>query len=406
MRVLYVTPYVPSPVRVRPFQLIRALAALGHEVHLVALQPPEDAWADLDTLGHVLAGVEVLPLTRAQTILNAARALPTGRPLQAAYADWPHARVRLAEVAAAVRPDVIHVEHLRGAALAQELGGGVPLVLDAVDSISRLCDLAARHAPGRGQRLVARLERGATRRFEKRLPAIFDRIVVTSRADADAFRDVGVTEADLGRFAVVPNGVDLEYFGPLAPSPGRPTVLFSGKLSYHANAAAALRLATRVMPEVWRARPDTGLLLAGKDPPRVIRDLARDPRVEVTGYLNDLRPCFGRATVSAAPLVYGVGVQNKVLEALACARPVVTTPEVSGALGGAMDFVLEARDDAGTAGAIVRLLDDDSLRVRLGNAGRAYVERHHHWRSSAERLVDTYLAAGARPRERATRRTG
>src|SRR5262249_5904294 len=154
----------------------------------------------------------------------------------------------------------------------------------------------ARLAPGRAQRLMAKMDVHRTRRFEARAPRLFDRTLVTSPRDAHAFAQLpGAAAHD--RIATLPNGVDTEYFYPTATTT-RDAVVFSGKLSYHANTAAVLRLVERVMPLIWARRPNTSVILAGKDPPEVIRALASDPRVQVTGYLDDLRPVFARAAVA------------------------------------------------------------------------------------------------------------
>ena len=118
---------------------------------------------------------------------------------------------------------------------------------------------------------------------------------------------------------VLPNGVDLDYFCP-SPEPRRPaTVVISGKMSYHANVTAALHLVEGIMPLVWRERPGVKVTIVGANPPRPIRQLAqRFPgQVEVTGTVPDVRPYLRRASLAAAPVPYGAGIQNKVLEAMA-----------------------------------------------------------------------------------------
>jgi glycosyltransferase involved in cell wall biosynthesis len=393
MRILFLSPYVPSTVRIRPYSWIRALAGLGHEVHLIALRPPEDAWAPDDELRRCCASVRILPLSRGKTLVNALATLPTMRPLQLAYSHCPAAEREAAALAARGAFDVVHIEHLRGVALAARLRQ-VPTVWDAVDSISALFTETARLAPGRGQRLMARLDLGRTRRFEARAPRRFDRVLVTSPRDAQAFVRLAGASA-LGRIAVIPNGVDTAYFTPDATST-REAVVFSGKLSYHANTAAALRLVQRVMPRVWARYPLTPVIVAGKDPPDVIGRLTNDPRVEVTGFLGDLRPVFARAALAASPLVYGAGIQNKVLEAMACGVPVVTTPDAGAALGAAPGReVALAESDEEFAEAICRLLGERERREAMGDAGRAYVEREHQWPRLGERLAGVYAAAQA-----------
>ncbi|MGE3508966.1 MAG: glycosyltransferase, partial [Vicinamibacterales bacterium] len=233
LRVLFVAPYIPSLVRVRPYQWIRALKRLGHHVHVVALRPPEDRWADVDGLRAVCDTVDVFDLTRQQTLVNAARAVLTGAPLQAAYATHTDAARRIGELAGSGRFDVVHIEHLRGVALAGDVRA-IPVVYDAVDSITGLFEQAAVQAPGRSHRLMATLDLARTRRFEAKVPFRFDRTLVTSHAEAETFVRLAGPAAT-GRLAVLPNGVDLEYFRPAAAPPASseaPRILLSGKMSY------------------------------------------------------------------------------------------------------------------------------------------------------------------------------
>lgn len=394
MRVLFVAPYVPSPVRVRPYHWIRVLSLLGHQVHLVALRPPEDRWAPTEELEAWCDKVELFDLSRFATLVNGVRVVPSTMPFQAAYSIHPMARQRIRELAGSGRFDVVHVEHLRGVALAHDIPD-TPKVLDAVDSISELFEKAAVQAPGRGQRYMARLDLGRTRRFEARLPFVFDRTLVTSSREAAAFlRLAGPAAQD--RLSVLTNGVDVSYFSPATGGSGASDrVLFSGKMSYHANTAAALWLAQEIMPHVWKAHPTAKLVLAGKDPPEALLDLVSDSRIEVTGYVEDMRTELRRASLAVAPLRYGAGIQNKVLEAMACGVPVVATPAVCEALRvrrGTDVLVAETAEDI--AQRIVELLARPALRGEVGDAGRRYVAEHHDWTALGKRLVDLYREAG------------
>jgi glycosyltransferase involved in cell wall biosynthesis len=338
--------------------------------------------------------VDIVALTRIRTIRNVLAALPGRSPLQAAYSRHAGAEALIARLVSSERFDVQHVEHLRAVLLAPG-ATGAPRIWDAVDSIAALADQAASLAPSVGARMVARLELARTRELERRMLHAFDRTVVTTAVDAEAF---GVLDqrAARERIDVIPNGVALDYFLPCPERADPATVLFTGKLSYHANVAAALRLATRIMPLVWRRRPDASLVLAGSDPPARLARLGRDPRIRVTGFVPDLRPYFDRATVAAVPIVYASGIQNKLLEAMASGVPVVGSPRAAAPLAARAPRDLAiASDDEGFARALVSFIDDRSLRERVGLAGRAYVETHHDWRRLVERLVKTYDRARA-----------
>jgi glycosyltransferase involved in cell wall biosynthesis len=274
--------------------------------------------------------------------------------------------------------------------------GAPPLVLDAVDSISLLFERALRRSPSPKARAMALADLGRTKRYEAAYGRNFAQIAITSPEDRWAIETLRAQYDEPGGapISVVPNGVDTEYFAPASEQRDPASILFSGKMSYHANEAAALHLVHEVMPRVWRRRPEARVVIAGADPGARLLALGRDPRVEVTGYVPDLRPYLGRATLAAAPITYGVGVQNKVLEAMACGTPVVAARQATVALAArAEEEILVADSAESFAQQIVRLLENPDAGSALGRAARAYVERRHSWDSSAALLEACYADA-------------
>jgi glycosyltransferase involved in cell wall biosynthesis len=150
------------------------------------------------------------------------------------------------------------------------------------------------------------------------------------------------------------------------------------------------------MPRVWRERPTARLVVAGKDPSPAVQALGQDGRVTVTGFVNDMRPFLCSATIAVAPLIYGTGVQNKVLEAMACGIPVVASPTACDGIGAVAERdLLVGTDDAALADHALTLLRNESLRASLASAGRRYVTTHHHWDELAKRLIGVYADAQA-----------
>jgi len=170
-------------------------------------------------------------------------------------------------------------------------------------------------------------------------------------------------------------------------------VTLTGKMSYHANITAALWLINEIMPRVWAQQPEVRVEIVGSAPGEAVRELAKryPERVTVTGYVSDVAAYLQRCTVAVAPIAYGVGIQNKVLEAMACGAPVVATPQAASALQTeAGRELLLAGDAEEFAAAVLRLLQDEPLREAMGQAGRRYVEQHHSWDAIAalyEQLV-------------------
>ena len=319
--------------------------------------------------------------------------------------------------------DVVHVEHLRGARYGLHvrssifhLPSSIPIVWDAVDCITYLFEQAAGQSRSLFGRLITRLDLPRTRRYEGWLVHQFDRVLATSRLDAEALGDLASDHArgrrsqrahvptfERANVDVLPNGVDLTYFrpapgaGPSTPEQGPPVVVFTGKMSYHANVTAALYLAREIMPLVWAQRPEAQLRIVGKDPTAAVQALTADRRIAVTGAVADMRPHLWSASLAVAPLRYGAGIQNKVLEAMACGTPVVASERAVAALEhvrpGADCLVADAPE--GFAAAMLRVLDDPVLQRDLAAAGRAYVERCHDWDAIAGQLEGYYRDACA-----------
>lgn len=423
MRILFVVPYTPNPIRVRPYEFVRAMLRRGHAVTLATLWTSPSEQDDLNRLAqmgaHVLA--ESMPAWR--SALNSLAALPASTPLQAVY-SWQPALVRtLLAYVREQRFDAIHVEHLRGSryglellACLQTVSMRPPIVWDSVDCISHLFAQAAAQSRSTKGKLMTRFELPRTQRYEAKLVRTFDHTVVTSAIDRAALLELldtrklqssnggSRTHEDVAAaIDVVPNGVDLENFAYCGPE-HRPAnrIVFSGKLSYHANVSAALHLIDDIMPLVWAQRSDAELWLVGKDPAPELRALADKPwgpdrgRVVVTGEVPAMQDYIQGATLAVAPLLYGAGVQNKVLEAMACGAPVVASPQAGQSLSArpGEDFLLASSPDE-FAAAILALLGSPERRRELGLAGRRFVETYHSWDGAVAQLERIYAGCAA-----------
>ncbi len=402
MRVLFVTPYPPSRIRVRGYGFLAQLHS-HHEVTVATQCASEQELADVEALRR--QGYEVLAVVQSkrQAALRSGVALLSSRPIQVAYARSRRFAQAVQDLCARRAFDVVHVEHLRGIASVESIGGMPPLVWDAVDCISLLCKRTITAGPSLKVRAVALLEHRRTRRYEANMLSRLRHIVVSSERDRQAMIEVYRKEMNderssdekLGEgICVLPNGVDLQYFHPMRQESRRSNLVFSGKMSYHANVATAIYLYRQIMPLVWQHRPKATLTIVGSQPPAILQRLAQDPRVEVTGYVDDMRPYVGQADVMLSPMVYSVGIQNKVLEAMAIGTPVVVATQAAAALGAQPGRdLLMASSAQEFADATLLLLDDAALRASLSASGRKYVEQQHDWRVVTGRLVNVYQQA-------------
>jgi sugar transferase (PEP-CTERM/EpsH1 system associated) len=388
MRVLYVTPYLPSSVRIRPLGFIRALSK-RHAITLVTLIHPQMERRFLDEVAPYCEAVHLLTLNRTEALSRCALSLPTTTPLSVAFTQSSKMRRTVRELVRRGGYDLVHVEFARAAPLVRELAPDQAKVYDAVDSMTLASARTFWASHSLPRKAIAAFEWLKFRSYEAWAVRQFDHVLVSSRADWSAL----ATLAPDVPLSILPNGVDSDYFAPreIGGSANPLTIAFLARLSYHANVSSILHFYRRVLPLIRAEYPDVRLLLIGRDPTPEVQALAADPLVDITGYVPDVRPFLARATVAISPMRVGAGVSNKVLEAMAMGLPVVATTLATDALAAEHDRELLIADyPADFADMVNALLSSPRLRRRIGRQARAYVEKHHRWPAIAERLEAIY----------------
>ena len=395
MRIAYIVPYVPNPIRTRSYNLINQLASLGHEVAVFTLGSSKGDLIDAQGLKGHCREVYYYSQPVWRSLLNSAAALPSRKPLQSVYSWQPAMARQIAQRASRNEFDIVHIEHLRGSRFGLFLKSklpNMPVVWDSVDCISHLFQQAAKQSRSFFGKFMTRFELSRTRRAEGDLACRFDHMLVTAPSDRNALLGLVPLGKSPSEISVLPNGVDLEYFHPSAEFQRDPeTIIFSGKMSYHANISMAKYLVEEIMPRIWKFRPAARLYIVGKDPAPAIKKMTRNPLITVTGTVDDIRPFLWRATVSVVPLLYGAGIQNKILEAMATGTPVVTTCQALSALQAQPGKDLFVSDDPdGFSQAILQLIENRDLQQKTADAGVIYIRTFHSWASIVSQLVDIY----------------
>lgn len=375
LRILYIGPHPPSPIAVRPWLFLRALAQ-RHQVDLITL----GASPETSRVWPAAQGFRARPIDRLLALRHAPDA---AFPLQAMAVESKAMERAIRRAIDQGGYDVVHVEHARALHMVPRAAWPA-LLFDAVDCLYQLFAQAAPYQRA-ALRPVFRTESRRLARFEAEAISRTARVLVASRRDASGLRAL---QAD-APLAVLRNPVDLTAFRP-AIRRSLNTVVFTGKMSFHANRVAACWLIDEIWPLVEQRHPEARLVVAGAHPPAALLRRRR-AGVDVTGYVADLGRLIASAGVAVAPLRYAVGIQNKLLEAMACAVPIVTTGAGVGDLGfqeGGHGFV--ANDTRAFADRICWLLGDRRTAADMGEAARAYVERHHAVEPLAQELERHY----------------
>lgn len=223
-----------------------------------------------------------------------------------------------------------------------------------------------------------------TRSIEEAVCRSFDHVVTVSNEDRQTLRE----EFGVGRSSVLPTGVDTDFFCPLndPPQPGR--LVFVGSMDWQPNDEAMLWFLREVYPRIRRAAPEISLTIVGRAPSARLRAVAAaEPSVEITGWVQDVRPYLAQAEVVVVPLLVGGGTRIKIPEAMAMAKPVVSTPIGAEGLpfqNGREIRIAERPEDF--AQTVLELLGSARLRETIGAVARCEVAAACGWEGVAARL--------------------
>jgi glycosyltransferase involved in cell wall biosynthesis len=396
MRILFVTPMVPSVAGgapTRTFNLLRELS-IEHEISVLTIvQPSEFCW--ISALESYCERVDVVPykgFTPSGKWSNRLRGwwrlFVDSRPEYARTYPIERMRKPLQSLVDALHPDVVHFAHLFTAELLPYVGS-LPAVLDEHNvefEIAKGRQTLARNPihvfrDCLAWRKLLRFETHWTRRFPVCL-AVSDR-------DADILKRI----AGAAEIHVVPNGVDTAFFAPpnaMVPKPG-PSIVFAGTMHYQPNVDGILFFCHQIWPFIRQALPGVKLTIVGAKPVPEVVALQSLSGVSVTGFVEDIRPYFWQATASVVPLRVGGGTRLKVLESLAAGCPVVST--TIGAEGLHLEpgaDILLADDPEGFAAHTIRLLIDRRLGEQLAFRGQQTVRRLYDWKSIVRRVEPAY----------------
>jgi sugar transferase (PEP-CTERM/EpsH1 system associated) len=400
LRILLVSPWVPWPphdgARIRILNTVRHLAR-RHRVTLVAPLRSRAEPAMAARLAPLCDAVVTAPLPGGALAVarRALRGALQGRPLVESVHRGPALAAEIRRLTARDDYDIVQVEFSWFAAHLGDVAPGcrarTVLSMHNVESLRFARELSGRTTPAR--RVVLAWDQVLAAGWEERVVGGVDGVSTVSEAD----RRWVARAAPGAVVAVSPNGVDTEHFQPPGTPAGR-SLIFTGAMNYPPNVDAATWFCGEIWPRVRRRASDVRLFLVGRSPAPRVRALNGVEGVRVTGEVPDVRPYLAGAAAMVVPLRSGGGTRLKILEAMAMARPVVST--TVGAEG--LDVVdgrdlLLADTPADFARAVERVLGSPDLAQRLGEAGRRLVLERYGWPrclSPLETLYERLLQPG------------
>jgi glycosyltransferase involved in cell wall biosynthesis len=262
--------------------------------------------------------------------------------------------------------------------------GGPLRILDQHNAVYLAVERMAAGNRNPLRRKLLGIEANNLKRFEFDTCARFDKVVWVSEADRLALQDQ--TRTDF----IIPIATDPSEKS-LVRNNRQFRVTFLGGMHWPPNAEGIEWFATHVWPTIAAAAPSALLTVIGKGAPSSLKGRTPSERVEVTGYVDDVQPYLEETAVFVVPLLSGAGMRVKILDAWCSGLPVVsTTVGAEGIAATDREDMLIADSAESFAEATVRLLQDRSLARRIGEAGRATVERSYDWRQVYQAWDNVY----------------
>jgi len=396
---LYLVHRIPYPPnkgdKLRSYHILKHLAA-RHRVFLGTFVDDPDDMRHVATLRPLCADLRVVELDPRLARLRSVSGFAANEPLSVAYyrngalARWVETTLRERAIDACIVFSSAMAQYVAGAAAPRTV------LIDFVDVDSAKW---AQYAGSRWWPLswVYRREGSRLLAFERAAADRATRAFFVTDAEANLFRRLA--PACAGRVETIGNGVDTEHYAPSAAfaSPfaaDSVPIVFTGAMDYWPNIDGVRWFAAEVLPQLRKLHPRAHFTIVGMRPTAAVKALAAAD-VTVTGKVPDVRPYLQHATVVVAPLRVARGVQNKILEAMAMARPVVATD----ACGNGVDAVngrdfVTARDGPAMVAAIDALLRDAAGAAALGAAARGRIVARYTWDAQMS-LIDDALADSA-----------
>lgn len=381
MKILYLVHRLPYPPnkgdKVRSYHLLKHLAA-RHEVHLGSFIDDPDDEQHLPRVRELCADLHVARLNPRTAKLLSLRGLLSGEALSLPYYRDAGLQAWVDDRVARVGFDAVVVF---SGVMAQYVPAGLRRLVDFVDVDSaKWRDYAPEHAWPMSW--LYRREFSKLLAFEQRVAARADCSFFVTDNEVALFRELS-PGSDL-RLAALGNGVDADFFAPDAAcaspfAPGELPLVFTGAMDYWPNVDAVTWFAREMLPALRERFPALRFHIVGRSPAPAVQALASDI-VNVTGTVPDVRPYLQHAAAVVAPLRLARGLQNKVLEAMAMARPVVAAGTCVRAIAAdAQPGLISADDVEGYVNSVAALLADPASADAAGRAARTFVLGAYSW---------------------------
>ena len=393
MKILFLANRVPYPPyrgdKLKIFNLAKRLTG-RHELHLLTFAQTKEDLTYKAELEKIFKVVHFVYLPEWKSTINCLAAVWDSKPLQVLYFKSGEMQRQLDSLLASNKYDAVHVQHLRMSPYLAERTD-IPRILDLPDAFSLYWERRKTVKRGILRTMFENVEQKRVLQYESVLKQ-YNKALVCSAEDLAYLEKIHGAH-NLG---LLPNGVDLQTFAPGGHDYSHnQTILFTGNMDYEPNIDAVVYFTHTILPMIRAKCPGVQFVIAGQRPVPMVTELAND-HIQVTGFVKDLAATYNKASIVVAPLRFGAGTQNKVLEAMAMGIPVVCSNIGFGGLGIESGQGAIMRTDPNEfAESVVELLLSAEKRQTVGQAGIEVIKTKFDWNIIAKMMEGYFMEVKA-----------
>jgi sugar transferase (PEP-CTERM/EpsH1 system associated) len=381
MKLLVILSRVPYPLdkgdKLRAFNQIKQLSR-NHKIILFALN---DSYLDGEALSELkkyCSAISIIKFSKFTIFFNLVRALFNGLPFQVGYFYFKAAQKKIDELIQKHQPDHIYCQLIRTTEYVKKYPS-IPKTLDYMDVFSKGMERRTSSAPIYMKPLFY-IEYRRLLKYEKLVFNQFNNKTIISEQDKNF-----IPHPEHQQIKVIPNGVDTDFFIPLNRKKEF-DILFNGNMNYPPNIESVEYLVNKIMPLVWQKMPNARVLISGASPHKRVLEL-QSGKVEVSGWVDDIRENFAKSKLLIAPMQISIGLQNKLLEAMAMQIPCITSSLANNALGAKPnEQIIVADTPEQYSEKIIELLNNETKARSIALNGYNYVIKNFNWTSTTLEL--------------------
>lgn len=374
---------IPYPLekgdKLRAFNQIKRLSK-NFDIILFAINDAKLSPMALEQIKPYCKAIKFVQLPRATIFTNMVRAFFSSMPLQVGYFYNPKIQKMVNSYLDKHKPDLIYCQLIRTAEYVKHITH-IPKALDYMDVFSKGAERWASKSSF-PLNLILKMEYKRLLKYEQDIFNYFNLRTIISKQDREL-----IHHPDNKKIKIIKNGVDIDFFYP-QEMPQKYDLLFSGNMNYPPNIDSALYLINEILPIVQKNTKykDLKVMIAGASPHKKIRALQSNT-VTVSGWMEDIRESFSQSNIFIAPMQLSIGLQNKLLEAMAMKKPCITSRLANNAINAPEnDCILVASTPEEYAQHIISLLDNKEKAAKLVENGYNFVIQNYNWETIIEEL--------------------